>query len=323
MPKRTNEFQKLVLMIQRTLAREASVTESAMRRNKATGAENEVDILIEASVGATPITIGVECVEYARKASIEWVQRMRGKHMDLSIDKSVLVSASGFSPNALRLAEAHGIQTMTLGEATSADWSELVGDLKQLMLCSFTFTYTRFTLNCSDSSPSITHEDLNRSIVYRGEADDPITLNELLKAILGDKRLLLKVFPHWLEIPKDQRPSRFRFSVCWRPFSPDQTGLCPDAETFYKLDSVDLDVEATVVNTPLPLQAATLGGSAIAHGTAVNIFDESHDRSRKVQVALTRDTEGPGFSGQLMIPRFEGADDRIFAVSPIEPNEED
>jgi hypothetical protein len=51
MPKRTNDFQRLIYLVRVNLADGATVTESKMLKDRITGTMREVDICIEGSVG--------------------------------------------------------------------------------------------------------------------------------------------------------------------------------------------------------------------------------------------------------------------------------
>ncbi len=53
-----------------------TVTESKLLRNRVTGYEREVDVVIEGRLDGEPITISVEVIEHNRPASVEWVERM-------------------------------------------------------------------------------------------------------------------------------------------------------------------------------------------------------------------------------------------------------
>lgn len=97
MPKRSTEFQQLIYLIHHQLEKGAIVTESKMLRDRITGQEREVDIVIEVGTGNYTITIGVECVEPSRPATVEWIDKMSGKHQSLPTDKLVLVSKSFLS----------------------------------------------------------------------------------------------------------------------------------------------------------------------------------------------------------------------------------
>jgi len=72
MPPRTNEFQKLVKIINKHLApADAKITESAMIFDREAGINREVDILIETNVLNCNIKIGVECTTTSRKLDIK------------------------------------------------------------------------------------------------------------------------------------------------------------------------------------------------------------------------------------------------------------
>jgi hypothetical protein len=137
MPKRSNPFQNLFHLIYRQMGGTATVTESKMLRDKETGAEREVDIVIESDIVGERITIGVECNAEARPASVEWVEQMRGKHQALPTDKVILVSRSGFYKNAIKKAELYGYSTISLGEAIAADWTRIVGKKPAMYFESF------------------------------------------------------------------------------------------------------------------------------------------------------------------------------------------
>jgi hypothetical protein len=57
MPKRSNYFQRLVLLVRNHVAAGATVTESAELIDKVTGTKREVDICIEGAVGGVPSSV--------------------------------------------------------------------------------------------------------------------------------------------------------------------------------------------------------------------------------------------------------------------------
>lgn len=77
------------------------------------------------------MSIGVECIGRGRKATIEWVEQMLQKHEHLT-NRLVLVSQTGFTPDAIQMAREHGVETLTLAEALNADWTKVVGKLAQV-----------------------------------------------------------------------------------------------------------------------------------------------------------------------------------------------
>jgi len=71
--------------------------------------------------------LGIECSKSRRPATIEWVERMIEKHRDLTDNKLVLVSGSGFTPTALHKAELElftheGLQMGSLHEIADSSY---------------------------------------------------------------------------------------------------------------------------------------------------------------------------------------------------------
>ena len=133
MPKRTNEFQRVIHSIHKQLEQDATVTESRILRDRVTNDEREVDVTIEIETPLYHCIIGVECRDRTRPADVEWVEQASAKHTNLT-DKLVLVSRAGFTKTARRKAALLGIETLTLDEATDADWTQVVGKLAQVYI---------------------------------------------------------------------------------------------------------------------------------------------------------------------------------------------
>lgn len=134
MPKRTNTFQKLILEVKRHLAAGATVEESRMLIDQKTGAKVEVDVCIETVIAGNNVRIAVECTKQGRKATVEWVQQMLGKHESLPTDVVVLASSSGFSKNALKTARASRVQTIILDDFSDKSGANLVPMIESLWL---------------------------------------------------------------------------------------------------------------------------------------------------------------------------------------------
>lgn len=65
MPKRTNEFQKLILLVRKHSAEGSKVTESKFLADSK-GNQREVDICIESNIDGIPVTISIECTNEKR-----------------------------------------------------------------------------------------------------------------------------------------------------------------------------------------------------------------------------------------------------------------
>jgi hypothetical protein len=143
MPKRSNNFQRLIYLIHHQLANDAVVTESKFLRDSAAEAEREVDIVIETTVGEYSLTISIECRDRGRVADIEWVEQMIAKHHTLPTNKLILISSSGFTKRAAKKAQAQGVQTLSLSQAAQANWNVLTG-IGKVGLVKFTVEYSAY-----------------------------------------------------------------------------------------------------------------------------------------------------------------------------------
>ena len=112
----------------------AKITESDMLKDGKTGDETEVDVTIRSQVGAYPLLVSIEVNAEGRKATVEWVREMVGKHAHLPTDKLVLVNQKGFSRKARNLCEANSIEMLSLDSAAT-DWArDLAGEKGRLWL---------------------------------------------------------------------------------------------------------------------------------------------------------------------------------------------
>lgn len=100
----------------------ATVTESAMVRERDTPDEREVDVLITVPVADSHVRIAVECRDHARPADVEWIDSLIGKYRDLHVDRIVAVARKGFTAGAKAKATANRIEMRSLREALAADW---------------------------------------------------------------------------------------------------------------------------------------------------------------------------------------------------------
>ena len=128
MPKRTNDFQSLVALIERSLAPQgAVVTESALVGTGAKGDLREIDVLIESTVGPYKMKIAVESKDEGRKMDIVKFESIVGKYLGQSgikVNQVVVVSRKGFFKPVHARAARENIALLTLSKAMKADWAE-------------------------------------------------------------------------------------------------------------------------------------------------------------------------------------------------------
>jgi hypothetical protein len=127
MPKRSNEFQKLIYLVRKNLAAGATVTESAMLPDLLTGRKREVDVCVEGTVGGDQVRVCIECRDSARRADVGWVDAMKAKHDRLPTHALILASRSGFTPEAHEVARRYKIEALSVQQVDDADFKTLLG----------------------------------------------------------------------------------------------------------------------------------------------------------------------------------------------------
>src|SRR5437763_1143055 len=118
MPKRTNEFQQLVKYLYDQLAPiGARITESGMVYDSGGEIDREVDVLIEHVVDGRPMSMAIECRDYKRAQTIEWIDYLHGRYAKMAVDKIIAVSKTPFTKPAKTKARNLGIELITVNEA--------------------------------------------------------------------------------------------------------------------------------------------------------------------------------------------------------------
>jgi hypothetical protein len=98
-----------------------------------TSERREVDVVIRSSTAGYPLVVSIEATSTGRRADVSWVEKMRAKHEHLETNQFVLVSESGFSDQASKLAEHRGILPVTPVDLEGGNPdAEIVGNLPAL-----------------------------------------------------------------------------------------------------------------------------------------------------------------------------------------------
>lgn len=132
MPRRTNEFQRLIAVIQSHLDSGSTVTESAMLEDLSTGTNREVDVVVSGEVGGHAVTVSIECRDRNRGPDVTWVDEMQTKHSRLSTNVLVLVSHTDFTPEAVRAARLYGIRCLVLNDVDPTAPDRLFPNVRSL-----------------------------------------------------------------------------------------------------------------------------------------------------------------------------------------------
>ena len=200
MPKRSNEFQQLITLIEGLLAgTDARVTESKELTDNIIGKPREVDIVIERNDGVRDFVIGVECIgiSASRPATVEWVERMWGKHSSLPTDKLVLVSKSGFTASAKKKAAWWNITALSLHQAQDYDWESVVTKIGEMEIQSFLLPYVTGIKVIFAGDPNeeldVNNLDLPNSTLYDPEGNANGNPVDVANRWLADPSLLKKL----------------------------------------------------------------------------------------------------------------------------------
>jgi hypothetical protein len=212
MPKRTNEYQRLVAYIYEQIAPAGGrVTESALLQEPGGGVQREVDILIEHEVAGHDLKIAVECRRHGRGQSVEWIDSLIGKYSRLRvINQIVAVSASPFSNEAKRKAAADNIDLITTNEALTADWIKRIEAWKVM---THSFTLMRI-VSLDAAGNELTHTEISqdgKEIKHRDEiskdfydAVQPYFMREM-SADVG-RTIEVKIAEKWQQYVDDPTP---------------------------------------------------------------------------------------------------------------------
>lgn len=186
MPRRSNEFQRLIFLINQQVAGGASVTESKMLVDRITGAEREVDICIEQQVAGHNIMVSVECRDHKRRAGVAWVETMKAKHERLATNALVLVSRAGFTKEARNLAERYGIRLLAFDEVSKETVGNLFGELSSVWSRSFTLSTSKATMRVEqiDELPAENVIVSSDNIIFSEEGKEISTAREQIENLL-------------------------------------------------------------------------------------------------------------------------------------------
>jgi hypothetical protein len=166
-PKRSNEFQQIIADLYQALAPVGAKFQQSAMIPEPDGTLREVDVLIKTSVAGTELSLAVECRDYNRNQSIEWVDSLIGKYQRLPIDKVVAVSSSGFSKSSILKASRHRIHCLSAAQAESVDWAKkwcepwksLHYEMRVFHLSTYGVDDSQLTHTALDEASNLNHDD--------------------------------------------------------------------------------------------------------------------------------------------------------------------
>jgi len=182
MPKRSNEFQKLIRLIESQLvSKEATVEESKLLIDRRSGQTREVDIYIHSDISLHSFSMAFECTDRRRKAGTPWIEQLIGKYEALPIDKVIAVSKSGFSQPAIEVAKDSDIKLLTLEKAIDKDWLRAIKHPWEIGFTTVRFKPVQTFYGLSQSSDK---KDIENIRVFSKEDEDLGSLDNFSENII-------------------------------------------------------------------------------------------------------------------------------------------
>jgi len=295
-----------------------------MLMDRQTGAEVEVDVVIESVTAEVPVTISLEVRSRKRPGTVEWVREMLGKHSTLGTNKLVLVSQSGFTQEALAKAKQNNIEAITLEEAKEFDWSTIVKEIvgkDSLYLASFNMKCTNFSMRFMEIP--LDQRQKAEALVPKGvgpntqffisETKERGTLKQIPAALLHNRKIAEAIMQRWIKEGKET------FTVTWNvpkgSYIEDQSG------NIYYIESFEVKGECDVPRVSVKFKHGAFRDTQVVHATAPNIFG-GEDTSGVVTLSII-EQEGRPAKGALVLPKPNEAGRRVFEMQvPLQEEEQ-
>jgi hypothetical protein len=290
-------FQDVVAIIQRHMAGDAKVEESAMLVTR-DGDERQVDVVVRARPGGHEVLVAVEATSGRRKASVEWVEQMSGKHRELPTNKLVLVAEAGFTQGARKRANALGISALAPEDMPSGeDETGVLNELRSLWPKVVTLKPDRIVAHVRLPNGELQAvRTLPDNVIY---LDDgrlfanplPVAMTLIHKHIddfeqeigLGARAT---DFDGWFQ-------TDFAMPVVTEGGVRHRLGLQPESETgLHLIERLEVTGKALIEVGEVELHHAKLGEVRFAHG-------ETQLGGRPALVVVTEDAGAPKFSIRL------------------------
>lgn len=141
------KLEKLVAKIQQDLAPRSKVSHN-VRLTGMSGAQRQIDVLVEDKVGQYDIRIVLDCKDYKVPVDIKDVEECSGLFDDVSAQRGVIVCPAGFTKNAMARAQQLQIDLYSPVDTDPHKWQ---ARLKVPAVCDF--REARISFGVSTSAP--------------------------------------------------------------------------------------------------------------------------------------------------------------------------
>jgi hypothetical protein len=145
--KKWKVFEGLITEIARKTAPNAIVKEDVRRRGKS-GVPRQLDVLIEGNLGLARVIIAVECKDHRRRICAGDVEKFAGTVQDVSATGGIMISASGFSSGAQKIARERNVQLLSYRGVRIDDQTALLGENTHLYMIVDEFEISETVVHC-------------------------------------------------------------------------------------------------------------------------------------------------------------------------------
>lgn len=292
MPKRSNQFQRLIFRVKQQVAGDAEVTESKFLQDHLTGASREVDICIEKSIGGHLVRVCIECRDHKRKADVTWVEAMKAKHERLPTNALVLVSREGFTREAEEVANKYGIETLPFKKIDAASVDRLFGNLSSIWAKGINLKPAKVVIQVSETdwSPAERVSAVPDNIVFTFEGEPLCTVRDLIGSWLKSESVMKEALSRGDESYKG-------FMVRWdNPSDTHGNPLCLRKEAPFvirRIEYVEVIGECEFNVNEFPLEHGLLGRIKVSWGVGSFMGEDSflvasEDEGGKKTTSITR-----------------------------------
>lgn len=286
MPKRSNTFQRLALLVHQRLGKEWTVNESHMFKDLVTGEQREVDIVAQTVVGTYPLILSIECRDHRRPADVFWIEGIAKKHEHLPTSKLVLWSRSGFTKAATLKARTLKIETISQADASQANWAQLARDLIGGQVQHVTPRYTSFIDVDPPGGEPRRLENVEDATWRNASGTQVGTMQAVIHRVANDPGFRTVILDHTI-------PGSGNFYVELTPPEPWFTALPEGGQA--KIRRIGLGIETITEKTVLDTASAvldqgatvlTLASAKLTAGTLELLVQESPNETASVQSML-------------------------------------
>src|SRR5215472_10150856 len=165
------KLERLVAKIQQDLAPHSKVSHNVRITGKS-GAQRQVDVLVEDKVGQYDVRIVLDCKDYKQPVDIKDVEECSGLFEDVSAQRGVIVCPAGFTKNAKVRAQQLQIDLYSPVDTEPHKWQ---ARLKIPALCDFREAQMSFGVSTSAPFPFTLSADYpTRSNVTDAESNEEL-----------------------------------------------------------------------------------------------------------------------------------------------------